>query len=99
MARALAQRKVVVVLLSQARGADDAATRAAVGRLARRPPSGVAVFSDRIERVARYRSVVRDLGVAQTPAVVIVDAHRRARVIEGYVDAESLRQDAVDASS
>jgi hypothetical protein len=99
VARALAQRRVVVLLLFQGRSADDAATRAAVDELARRPPPGVEVFSERIERVARYRSLVEDLSVSQTPAVVIVDRERRARVVEGFVDAGSLRQDAVDATS
>jgi hypothetical protein len=35
--------------------------------------------------------------VAQAPAVVIVGKKRRARLIEGFVDAGTLRQHVVDA--
>ena len=95
--RALEARRVVVLLLTDPRAADDRATLGSVRALEARPPEGVAVFRDRLERLGRYRELLRDLGVSQIPAVVIVDSDRRARVLEGYVDAGSLRQRVLDA--
>jgi hypothetical protein len=95
--RALRERRVVVLLLTQDGAADDAATGEAVAALERDPPAGAAVFRDGIENLGRYRAVLRDLGVAQVPAVVVVGPDRRAAVLEGYVDAGSLRQRVVDA--
>ncbi|MBA3437676.1 MAG: hypothetical protein H0U14_06730 [Thermoleophilaceae bacterium] len=92
--RALRDRKVVVLFLGQG-GADDLATAEGVASL--RGLKRVAVFRDGIQNLARYRGIVSDLGVAQAPAVVIVGKKRRARLIEGFVDAGTLRQHVVDA--
>jgi hypothetical protein len=92
---AVARRQTVVLMLSDGRGADHAATARAVRSLRGRP--GVRVFSDRLESFARYRSVVGSLGVSQSPAVVIVGRDRKAQVVEGYVDAQTLRQRVRDA--
>jgi len=96
VARALAAKKIVVVFFYQRRGADDAATAKAVkalnGRAAR-----TRVFSAPIKDVERYRRVVQGLGVSQAPAVVIVDRRGKARLVEGYVDSESLLQQVRDA--
>jgi hypothetical protein len=97
VARALEARGVVVLLLTDPRAADDRATLESVRDLERRPLPGVAVFRDRLERLGRYRDVLRGLGVSQVPAVVIVGPDRRARVVEGYVDPASLRQRVLDA--
>ena len=92
--RALAKRKIVVLAFFQP-GADDRATQSAVRALQRRHVA--VVFSERIGRIGSYRSVVGNLGVSQAPAVVIVNQKRQARVVEGYVDAETLAQEVVDA--
>jgi len=56
------------------------------------------VFSDRIENVARYRRIVGNLDVSQAPSVVIVPPRRsQARLLEGFVDEGSLRQQLLDA--
>ena len=97
VARALARRRPIVLFLSQAGGADDAATRRSV-RTLRARPHGAAVFSDRIENVARYRRIVGNLDVSQAPSVVIVPPRRsQARLLEGFVDEGSLRQQLLDA--
>jgi hypothetical protein len=94
VARALDARRTVVLLFRGNASADDRATARAVAAL--RGQRGVAVFSDRIGRLGRYRAVVGELGIAQAPAVVIVDRDRSARVIEGYVDPVTLAQDVAD---
>lgn len=91
----MASGLVVVLAFLQDRGADEAATRAAVaspkrGRLA-------AVYTDNIDQIGRYGSVVGTLGIHQAPAVVIIDAKKKARLVEGYVDPESLAQEVSDA--
>jgi hypothetical protein len=95
VARALADRKIVVLFFAGAGSTDDRETGRAVAAL--RGQRGVAVFEDRIGRLGRYRAVVGELGISQAPAVVIVDRARSARVVEGYVDPPTLAQDVADA--
>jgi hypothetical protein len=95
VARALDQRKTVVLFFRGSDSADDRATARAVAGL--RGDRGVAVFSDRLGRLGRYRAVVGDLGISQAPAVVIVDRGRSARVVQGYVDPATLAQDVADS--
>lgn len=95
VARALDQRKTVVLYFRGSDSADDRATARAVASL--RGNRGVVVFSDRLGRLGRYRAVVGDLGISQAPAVVIVDRSRSARVVQGYVDPATLAQDVADS--
>jgi hypothetical protein len=92
--RALRERQVVVLFFGQG-GADDFATAEAVASL--RGLERVAVFRDGIQNLGKYPGIVSGLGVAQAPAVVIVGKKRRARLIEGFVDSGTLRQQVVDA--
>lgn len=94
VARALDGKHVVVLFFRQPGAADDDATAQAVAAVRGR---GVAVFSDRIAHLARYRGVVSGLGVSQAPVVVVVDRHRKAQLVEGFVDEGTLRQIVVDA--
>ena len=95
VARALAERDLVVLLFAQEGAADDVATRAAVRAVDRDPR--VRAFTDRVENLVRYRSIVADLPISQAPAIVIVSADGKARVLEGFVDPGSLRQQVADA--
>ena len=95
VSRALNSRKIVVLLFRGTDSADDRAAARAVAGL--RGQRGLAVFSDRIGKLGRYRAVVGDLGISQAPAVVIVDRGRAARVVQGYVDPATLAQDVADA--
>jgi chemotaxis protein histidine kinase CheA len=93
--RAVGGDKTVVLYFYGPESADDSATGRAVAGL-----SGmreVAVFKVPIRRLNAYRDLVGQLGIAQAPAVVIVGRGRSARVIEGYVDPPTLRQDVADA--
>ncbi|MGI8945820.1 MAG: hypothetical protein ACR2GL_06230 [Thermoleophilaceae bacterium] len=96
VARALARRQTVVLFFYQ-RGAaaDDAAAARAVSSV--RGRRGVAVFSAPISRLADYRGVTGGVGVSQAPAIVILDRDRKARLIEGFVDRETLAQEVADS--
>jgi hypothetical protein len=92
---ALAARRTVVIFFSQPAGVDDAATAKAVARL--RARGGATVVSERIDRLVAYRDLVAASGVSRAPAIVIVGPDRRTRLVEGYVDAETLLQQVADA--
>ena len=94
VARALAAKRTIVLFFRQA-AADDSATAAALAGA--RKVKGVAVFSAPIERLARYSAVISGLGVAQAPAIAIVGRDRQAQLVEGFVDAGTLRQLVMDA--
>ena len=96
VAEALGKRHVVVLFFSQRGPADDTATRGSV-RALKAQGGKVSVFSDRIHNLSRYHRLVGDLGVAEAPAVVIVGRDLKARLIEGFVDKDSLLQQVKDA--
>jgi hypothetical protein len=93
--RALDQKRKVVLFFSQG-GLDDKATAAAVRALERRTKK-VLVLEDKVANVDAYGRLVEQLGVNQAPAIVIVGRSRKARLIEGYVDAGALAQEVSDA--
>ena len=55
------------------------------------------MLSDDVAAVDRYGKLVEDLGVSQTPSIVIIDRKGKARLIEGYVDSNTLTQAVSDA--
>lgn len=98
-ARAVAAVKrgeTVVVLFSDGRGADTTETSRSVRALRRRAPK-VRVFIDSLASFEAYQPLVGNLGVSQSPSVVIVGRGAEARVVEGYVDPRTLRQQVLDA--
>jgi hypothetical protein len=92
----VARGRKVAIFFANPRGLDDQAVRAAVRGLDR-ATNGVVVLTDHVGNVDEYGSMVEDLGVNQTPAVVVIDTRGSARLIEGYVDPESLVQVVADA--
>jgi hypothetical protein len=58
----------------------------------------VAVFIDKLSNLADYRRVVEGLNVSQAPSIVIVDRAKQAQVLEGFIDAGSLRQAVADVA-
>lgn len=90
--RALARGQVAVVAFTQKGGAEDSAVRSALDAL-----RGVPVFIDDVRNIGAYREVVGQLAIERAPAVVVVDRNAKAQVVEGYVDAGSLRQLVEDA--
>jgi hypothetical protein len=91
-------KKQVVVLYFGATGADDTLTADSVRTLKASAGHGVAVFMDKLSNLADYRRVVEGLDVSQAPSIVIVDRAKKAQVLEGFIDAGSLRQDVADVA-
>jgi hypothetical protein len=97
LARAFAKKQVVVLYFG-AQGADDTLTADSVRSLKSSAGHGVAVFMDKLSNLADYRRVVEGLDVSQAPSIVLIDRHQQAKVLEGFIDAGSLRQDVADVA-
>jgi hypothetical protein len=97
VAQAFAKNQVVVLYFGGA-GADDTLTADSVRSLKASSGHGVAVFMDKLSNLADYRRVVEGLNVSQAPSIVIVDRAKQATVLEGFIDAGSLRQDVADVA-
>jgi hypothetical protein len=100
---ALNERKVLAIGVFNTRDkrwskmpADDRAVRRALAK-ANRYEGKVAVSSVSLRKLAKLYPIVGDLGVAQSPAVVVVDRNRHATVLTGYVDRVSINQAIADA--
>lgn len=101
VARALNDRKVVVLFFYEPAASDDQATRAAVraARSAANPAAGraVALFQDVVARISDYRRITGSLGISQSPAMVVIDRDRKATLLQGYLDSGTIRQTVRDA--
>lgn len=96
--RAVQGGRTVVLFFYQRGGADDSATARSVAAL--RGRRGVAVFTAPVSRLGDFRAVTGKLGISQAPAVVIVGRKGKdgsARVVEGYVDPQTLAQEVADS--
>jgi hypothetical protein len=93
--KALARGDVVVFFFSHAGPADDTGARQAVNAI--RHDKGVSVFTVDLQDLATYRPVLAGAGVSQVPAIVVVRAGKRGRLVQGFVDARTLRQTVADA--
>lgn len=93
--RAVAANRKVVIFFKNPRGLDDQAVAQAVGSLERN--SNALVLSDHVDAADGYGQVVQDLGVSQTPSIVIIDRTGEARLIEGFIDSGALVQAVADA--
>jgi hypothetical protein len=91
---ALESGKTVVLFVSQARSADDAATRGAITGLS--GMHGVSVFNAGIRDLTAYRRLLTGVAISQVPAVVVMRSGVKAHLIEGFVDAGTLRQTVAD---
>jgi hypothetical protein len=94
-ARAVRDHRKVVILFRNPRGLDDRAMRSVMDAVDSRTKA--LVLTDHVDAVERYGKLVEDLGVSQTPSVVIIDRSGEARLIEGYVDSNTLTQAVTDA--
>ena len=93
--KALAHGDVVVFFFSHAGPADDTGARQAVNAI--RHDKGVSVFTVDLQDLATYRPVLAGAGVSQVPAIVVVRAGKKGRLVQGFVDARTLRQTVADA--
>src|SRR4051812_7678662 len=93
--KALAGGKVVVFFFTQPGAADDTGAAIAVRALAH--DKSVKVFKVGLGELETYRPVLAGAGVSQIPAIVVVKAGRKGRLLQGFVDARTLRQTVADA--
>jgi thioredoxin-related protein len=84
-----------VILFRNPRGLDDRAMGPVLRAADRRTQA--LILSDPVDAVERYGKLVEDLGVSQTPSVVIIDRSGKAQLLEGYVDSDTLTQAISDA--
>jgi hypothetical protein len=97
VAAAIAQHKVVVLFFG-GQGTDDSLTAKSVRALKGSAGKGVAVFMAKLSNLADYRRVVEGLDVSQAPSIVVVDHGHKAKLLEGFIDAGSLRQVVADVA-
>jgi hypothetical protein len=93
--KALAANKVVVFFFTQPGAADDTGAAIAVRALAH--DKSVKVFKVGLKDLETYRPVLAGAGVSQIPAIVVVKAGRKGHLLQGFVDARTLRQTVADA--
>jgi hypothetical protein len=93
--KALARGDVVVFFFTHAGPADDTGARQAVNAL--RGQKGVSVFTADLDDLETFRPVLAGAGVSQVPAIVVVRAGQNGRLVQGFVDARTLRQTVADA--
>jgi hypothetical protein len=94
-ARAVRNHRKVVILFHSPRALDDRAMVSVIRNVNRR--TKVLVLTDQVDAVERYGKLVEDLGVSQTPSVVIIGRSGKAQLIEGFVDSDTLTQAVADA--
>jgi hypothetical protein len=93
--RALRDKRKVALLFVNGRGVDDRIVQDSLRAVQR--DTRALTLTDSVLNVDRYGSMVESLGVSQTPSIVLIDRDGKARLVEGYVDAESLVQVVADA--
>jgi cytoskeletal protein RodZ len=93
--KALARGDVVVFFFTHPGPADDTGTRAAVHSL--KGEKGVSVFTVGLNQLETYGPVLNGAGVSQVPAIVVVRAGQKGRLLQGYVDSQTLHQTVADA--
>jgi hypothetical protein len=62
-----------------------------------RHEKGVSVFTTDLSDLETFRPVLAGAGVSQVPAIVVVRAGQKGRLVQGFVDARTLRQTVADA--
>jgi hypothetical protein len=91
--RAMRSNRTVVLFFFQRGARDDRRVAGSVDSLG----GNAVVFKDRIGNLARYGQLAISAGVTRAPSIVIIGKGRRGRLIEGYVDANTLAQRVADA--
>jgi hypothetical protein len=86
---------VVVFFFTHAGPADDTGTRQAVKALGH--PKHVSVFKVGLKDLELYRPVLSGAGVSQVPALVVAKSGKKAHLLQGFIDARTLRQAVADA--
>src|SRR4051794_31258576 len=82
--KALARGDVVVFFFTHPGPADD--TGAAIAVRGLKQEKHVKVFTVGLNQLETYRPVLAGAGVSQVPAIVVVKAGHKARLLQGFVD-------------
>ncbi len=98
LARALAARKIVVLLFWNRAASDDRAVRAELRQVSRRG-GRVVVAAAPLSQLARYGAITRGVQVLSSPTLVVIDRARRATTLSGYTDAPEIDQTISDVLS
>jgi hypothetical protein len=93
--KALGRGDVVVYFFTRKGAADDTGSAEAVKSL--RGEKHVSVFTVGFSDLEAFRPVLNGAGVSQFPSIVVVHGGHPGRLLEGYVDAATLRQTVADA--
>jgi hypothetical protein len=96
VSKALAAKKVVVLLFWNPKGTDDRSVKSAVDGLSRKNGK-VAVFTDKPENVGRYAKIFTAVELTQTPTLIVANDKDVARKATGYLDPVTVEQYVVDA--
>jgi hypothetical protein len=94
--KAIRADKVLVILFSNGKSADDRAVEAAMKKVDRWD-GRVFVHTTPLKRISRYGRIARGVNVEQSPSVVVADRDLRAETLVGYVDRITIDQAVVDA--
>ena len=97
VAKAVAEKKVLVLLFWNPKAADDRIVRNELRGVGTRHKKDVFVHVANVKQIARYAPVTRGAEVLQSPSIVVVDRSREATVLTGYSDRETIRQSVFDA--
>jgi hypothetical protein len=89
--RALDKGRAVVLLFSNAAASDDRAVAREVAGV-NRHGGRVVVVRAPVSQVSRYSIVTADIGILQSPTVVVVGPDRRARTFVGFTDRTEIDQ-------
>jgi hypothetical protein len=92
---ALVRGDAVVFFFTRAGAADDTGARGAIKSV--HGMKHVMVVKAGLADLTTFRPVLAGAGVSQIPSVVVVHRGKPARLIEGYVDRGTLRQNISDA--
>jgi hypothetical protein len=95
VARALGKRHIIVLFFFRPGAADDSATKRSVAAV-RHAGRKVSVFSAPISKLNDYRRLISGLDISSAPATVVVGRDRKARVLEGFLDGGTLKQEVQD---
>jgi hypothetical protein len=94
--RAIADRKVVVLLFWKPKAAEDRAVRKALTGVDRHKGK-VLAHATHVKRIAAYGQITRGADVEQSPTIVVVDRNRKVETLVGFVDRTTIDQAVTDA--